>query len=106
MKKMITAASLVVGLTGGLISSAGAQATYPDATPNPDQVDPGQLPQADPPAEVESAGLPGTTGIEVKGKQQLPVTGGDAVGLAVIGAVLTAGGGLLVWRSKGAEESV
>lgn len=102
MRKMIAAASLIAGLTGGLIGTAGAQASYPDNTDNGGQVDPSELPKADPPAVVESAGLPG---VEVKGKQQLPVTGGDVAGLTAIGAVLIAGGGMLVWRSKGAEET-
>ncbi len=101
MKKLIVAASLVVGLTGGLIGSAGA--AYPDDKESDDRVesvDPDVLPKADPPAVVESAGLPG---VQVKGKQQLPVTGTDAAGLAAIGAVLVGGGAVLVWRSKGVE---
>ncbi len=101
MRKMIVAAGLVAGLTGGFIGVAGAQVPYPDDTPNPDSVDPDVLPEeSTDPAVVESAGTPG---VEVKGKQQLPVTGTDAAGLAAIGAILVGGGAVLVWRSKGAE---
>lgn len=39
----------------------------------------------------------------VAGKQQLPVTGGDAGVLALTGAVLVAGGATLVWRTRGAN---
>ncbi len=109
MRKMIVAATLVAGLTGGFVGVAGAQdggCSYPDdcekvKSETPDSVDPDVLPEeSTDPAVVESAGLPG---VEVKGKQQLPVTGTDAAGLAAIGAVLVGGGAVLVWRSKGAE---
>lgn len=90
MKKIIAGAALLAGMTGSFVGSAGAACGYPDdCSP---LVDPAELP-----AVVESAGI---AGIEVQGKQQLPVTGTDAAGLAAIGAVLVAGGGLLVWRSK------
>lgn len=95
MKKLMLAATVGAGLVTGLAGAAGAQTcgVYPD--PCPKSVEPSDLPAA-----VESGGL---GGIEVKGKQQLPVTGGEASGIAAVGAVLVAGGGLLVWRSKVAQ---
>lgn len=97
MKKMIVAAGIFAGLTAGVSSVAGAQDCSYDGSCEAPLVVPEELP-----AVVESAGLPG---IEVKGKQQLPVTGGDAAGLAAIGATLVAGGGVLVWRSRAAVEA-
>lgn len=100
MKKMIVAAGIFAGLTAGASGVAGAQDCSYDGSCTG-----GTVPLVEPeelPAVVESAGLPG---IEVKGKQQLPVTGGDAAGLAAIGATLVAGGGVLVWRSRAAIEA-
>lgn len=95
MKKIIAGAALLAGFAGSFVGVAGAQDASCYGVACTPLVDPSELP-----AVVESAGLPG---VEVKGKQQLPVTGTDAAGLAAIGAVLVAGGGLLVWRSKEAE---
>lgn len=96
MKKIMLAATVGAGLVTGLAGAAGAQtpcASYPDPCASP-LVEPEELPVA-----VESGGL---GGIEVKGKQQLPVTGSEASAIAAAGAILVAGGGVLVWRSKAA----
>lgn len=79
----------------GFNTAAGAQGDCGDS-PQPCGVLPGPLPPTKAPVPVvtESA----TTA--VAGKQQLPVTGSDTVGIVLGGTVLVLAGGALVWRSN------
>ncbi len=105
------AAALVLGFAG----AAGAQ-TYPDPDPAPasdtDAGDGGTDVRAVPLTPADSDAAPATPAatpvaqapaVAAQQQQQLPVTGGDAAQIAIFGSILIAGGGLLVWRSKGDE---
>jgi hypothetical protein len=91
------AARLATALCGGLIIGASAlalpaaAADYPSGGPNP--VVPNESPT--PPTRTTGGGGGGT----------LPFTGGDAVGLAGIGAALVGGGVLLQRRSRARSQA-
>lgn len=103
MKKLATLAG-TAGLVFTLGSAVSAQTTYSGDEENPAVLET-ELPAAPAPAPtpaVNDAVTAAPTNT-VAAKQQLPVTGGEAASLALLGTALVAGGGLLVWRSKGIE---
>lgn len=99
------ATKAVVGTTvaAGVLAIAGAAGaqTYPDpAQPTDPEPEVRAVPLT--PAD-DSSDNGGVATPAVQSTQQLPVTGGDAATIALLGSVLVAGGGVLVWRSKGAS---
>lgn len=105
-------AALVVGSTALVLGSAGAasaQDNYANPTPAPkpavQEPEVKATPIAAPAAPAATPTAAPAAAPTVAAAQQLPVTGGEATGLAAIGAALIAGGGVLVWRSKGTAEA-
>lgn len=92
-----TAAAGVLAIAG----AAGAQ-TYPDpAQPTDPEPEVRAVPLTPADDSGDNGGVAATPAVQ--STQQLPVTGGDAATIALLGSVLVAGGGVLVWRSRGAD---
>lgn len=100
------ATKAVIGSTvaAGVLAMAGAAGaqTYPDpAQPTDPEPEVRAVPLTPADDSGDSTGAVATPAVQ--SSQQLPVTGGDAATIALLGSVLVAGGGVLVWRSKGAD---
>lgn len=99
-----TVGATVVASVLAFAGAASAQDADPDYGGN--GASPAQEPEVQAVPLTPTADSGDSTGAvatpAVQSTQQLPVTGGDAATIALLGSVLVAGGGVLVWRSKGA----
>ncbi len=97
MKKSSMIVAGAAAVVAGWAGVAGAQTSYAGDEENEAVVQ----------AELPAPSSTETAAVQVQGnaQQNLPVTGSNTGTLALAGAVLVAGGGALVWRSRAAAQA-
>ncbi|MFT7600165.1 MAG: LPXTG-motif cell wall-anchored protein [Acidimicrobiales bacterium] len=96
MKKLIFGAAMAAAMVVGGSAGASARAACPESSTCQPEVEVSPVALASTPVVPAAPSVPQSV---VAAKQQLPVTGGDATGIALVGAGLIGGGAFLVRRS-------